>query len=78
MVISADSSSINVLGALVVNFACKATKRKSTDILYICKGTRTSLLSLEACVSLGLIDESFVEPEEKTVSPVVENSESKD
>ena len=72
LVTSGGSSSINLLGALVGNFTCKATKTKSTEIMYICKGTRTCFLSLGACVSLGLIDESFVEPEENSVSLVVE------
>ena len=59
---SANNADINVLGALLVEFSLgnkKADDYFSKQIVYICEGVNGVLLSLEACVDLGLIQDSF-------------------
>ena len=57
----ADNSSIKVLGALLVELSRGSRPSDSTtkQIMYICEGVFGSLLSLEACVDLGLVEEQF-------------------
>ena len=55
-VCGANSSSIKILGALMIDFSQgpKATDLTSNQIVYICDGVAGALLSLEACIDLGL------------------------
>ena len=52
---------INILGALFVEYSRgpNATDLTSKQIVYICEGVTGALLSLEACVDLGIVDEKF-------------------
>ena len=61
-VCGADNANINVLGAVLVEFAAKNTPLRSKQIVYICDGVAGALLSLEACVDLGLVNENFPQP----------------
>ena len=58
-VCGADSANINVLGAVLVEFACKKNPLRSKQVVYICDGVAGALLSLEACIDLGLVNEKF-------------------
>ena len=58
-VCGANSANISVLGAVLVEFACKSTPLRSKQVVYICEGVKGALLSLEACIDLGLVDEEF-------------------
>ena len=58
-VCGADNANIRVLGAVLVEFAGKNTQLKSKQVVYICDGVAGALLSLEACIDLGLVDENF-------------------
>ena len=58
-VCGADNANIKVLGALLVEFAYKNTALKSKQVVYICDGVGGALLSLEACIDLGLVAEDF-------------------
>ena len=57
---SADGSFITVVGTVLVSIegAGVATKEQ----VYICKGTRRCLLSLEACIALGIVPDTFPAP----------------
>ena len=57
----ANNSSIKVLGALLIEFSRgpAAQNLSSKQIVYICDGVVGALLSLEACVDLGLVQEEF-------------------
>ena len=61
-VCGADSSNINVLGAVLVEFKCKQSPLTSKQVVYVCEEVAGALLSLEACVDLGLVAESFPNP----------------
>ena len=52
-VTSADSSHMTVLGIVLVKF--EHNDRETCELVYICEGTQTSLLSYDACVALGLM-----------------------
>ena len=54
----ANSSNMVVLGAILVEFR-GPTNLKSKQIVYICEGVVGALLSLEACIDLGLVEENF-------------------
>ena len=58
-VCGADSANIQVLGAVLVEFALKSTAMRSKQVVYICEGVAGGLLSLEACIDLGLVSEQF-------------------
>ena len=60
-VCSANNANINVLGALLVEFSLGPENENSISkqIVYICDGVTGVLLSLEACVDLGLVKDSF-------------------
>ena len=58
-VCGADNANIKVLGALLVEFAYKNTALKSKQVVYICDGVGGALLSLEACIDLGLVSDNF-------------------
>ena len=60
----ANNSSIKVLGALLVEFSLGQGNKQpgqvqptSKQIVYICEGVVGALLSLEACIDLGLVQE---------------------
>ena len=65
-VCGANNSSIQVLGALLVEFSLsplnhepRPSQPTSKQIVYICEGVVGALLSLEACIDLGLVQEQF-------------------
>ena len=60
-VCGANSSSIKILGALLVEFSQGShdADLRSKQIIYICDGVVGALLSLEACVDLGLVEDKF-------------------
>ena len=58
-VCGADNANIVVLGALLVEFSIKNSSMISKQVIYICEGVSGGLLSLEACIDLGLVDEQF-------------------
>ena len=58
-VCGADSSNIKVLGAVLVEFKCKESPSASKQVVYICEGVAGALLSLDACIDLGLVPENF-------------------
>ena len=58
-VCGADNASIKVLGAVLIEFYCKATRLKSKQVVYVCDGVAGALLSLEACIDLGMVCEDF-------------------
>ena len=57
-VCSANNSNMAVLGAVLVEFS-STSQQTSKQIVYICEGVVGTLLSLEACIDLGLVDEKF-------------------
>ena len=61
-VVGADSASIKVLGAVLVEFGFRSNELKSKQIVYICEGVAGALLSLEACIDLGLVNTDFPKP----------------
>ena len=51
VITSADNSGIKVMGVALVRLS---TEEASTlELVYICRGTKGCLLSLEACMALG-------------------------
>ena len=58
----ADSSTIKVLGAILVELKCKGSPLLSKQVVYVCEGVAGALLSLEACTDLGLVSENFPHP----------------
>ena len=50
---SADGSKIGVLGSILVELESSGSRTK--EQIYICRGTKGCLLSLEACILLGLV-----------------------
>ena len=61
-VCGADSTDIKVLGAVLVEFKCKDSPLTSKQVMYICEGVAGALLSLNACIDLGLVPENFPKP----------------
>ena len=59
---SADGSKIGVFGSVLVELENAEYKTKEQVYICPCRGTRGCLLSLEACIALGLVSESFLEP----------------
>ena len=57
---SADGSRIGVLGSILVEL--ESLGHCTKEQIYICRGTKGCLLSLEACISLDLVPKSFPEP----------------
>ena len=58
----ADNSDINVLGAALVELKCKESPLLSKQVVYVCEGVAGALLSLEACIDLGLVEGKFPHP----------------
>ena len=60
-VCSASNANIDVLGALLIEFSKGSNIEDPTtkQIVYICKGVTGVLLSLEACIDLGLVKDDF-------------------
>ena len=60
-VCGANNSSIKVLGALLIEFSRGPgyNEPRTKQIVYICEGVVGALLSLEACMDLKLVNESF-------------------
>ena len=58
-VTGAKSSSIVVLGAMLVEFSTKDTGQTSKQVVYICEGVSGALISLEACIDLGIVNKNF-------------------
>ena len=58
-VTGANSVSITVLGAMLVEFSSKDGSHSSKQVVYVCEGVSGALLSLEACIDLGVVSESF-------------------
>ena len=52
-VTSADASPMTVLGVTFIKF--EHNDRETCEIVYICQGTQTNLLSYDAFVALGLM-----------------------
>ena len=52
---SADSSSMNVLGTIIIEFKRPDVKKSTIQMVYICEGAQTNLLSYSACVELGFM-----------------------
>ena len=69
-VCGADSTDIKVLGAVLVELKCKGASATSKQVVYICEGVAGALLSLEACVDLGLVAENFPYPAESSCKAV--------
>ena len=61
-VCGADNSDIKVIGAVLVEFKCKVVPKTSKQVVYVCEGVAGALLSLEACVDLGLVADNFPTP----------------
>ena len=61
-IFSADDSKIAVLGSVLVSLTCDKSGMSTQQVIYICKGTSGALLSLEACVALGLVPRNFPSP----------------
>ena len=61
-VCGADNSSIKVLGAVLVEFKCRESPLLSKQVVYVCEGVAGALLSLEACIDLGLVNANFPQP----------------
>ena len=62
-VTSADSSKMTILGVVLLEFRHPDTKEIVPELVYICEGTKTNLLSFGACVALG-----YMSPNMSTVS----------
>ena len=60
MVTSADNSPIEVLGAVLVDMMVGEETTK--EMVYVCRGTKGCLLSLDACVNLGIVPRTFPAP----------------
>ena len=58
-VTGANSASIKVMGAMLVEFSSKQGNNTSKQVVYVCEGVSGALLSLEACIDLGLVTNSF-------------------
>ena len=77
-VCGANNSNIKVMGALLVEFShihqpvTSIRPAISKQIVYICEGVVGALLSLEACIDLGLVEERFPHT---SVSTCVSSSE---
>ena len=65
-VCGADSGNIKVLGAVLTEFAIRNTAKRSKQVVYICEGVAGALLSLEACIDLQIVNESFPQPVDKS------------
>jgi hypothetical protein len=72
-VCGADSSDIKVLGAVLVEFKCKDLSPTSKQVVYVCEGVAGALLSLEACIDLGLVAESFPYPSQASSCDAVKD-----
>ena len=56
----ANSTSIKVIGAMLVEFSSKESNHcTSKQVVYVCEGVSGALLSLEACIDLGLVSNKF-------------------
>ena len=58
-VCGANNENIRVLGAVLVELEVRGSPATSKQIIYICDGVAGALLSLEACIDLGLIHNKF-------------------
>ena len=76
-VCGADSSSIKVLGAVLVEMKCRDSPLVSKQVVYICEGVSGALLSLEACIDLGLVSEKFPHPPSVNVCEAASQKNSK-
>jgi hypothetical protein len=61
-IVSAEDSKIAVFGSALVTLTCNKSGMSIQQVTYICKGTSKALLSLEACVALGLVPRNFPLP----------------
>ena len=64
----ADNSDIDLIGAVPVTITDTRTGRVTKQVLYICDRA-SLLLSLEACVDLGLVHPDFPAPMSETPQP---------
>ena len=58
-VTGADSTNIAVLGAMLVEFSSQESNFTSKQVVYVCEGVSGALLSLEACIDLGMVSDKF-------------------
>ena len=58
-VTGANNARIKVLGAMLIEFRSRSSKNTSKQVVYVCDGVVGALLSLEACIDLGLVHEKF-------------------
>ena len=58
----ADNSNITVLGAVLVEIKCRESPLLSKQVVYVCEGVAGALLSLKACMDLGLVGQDFPNP----------------
>ena len=58
---SASNASIEVIGGLLIEFSTgeNAKDPRTKQVVYICEGVTGVLLSLEACIDLGLVRNNF-------------------
>ena len=77
-VCGADNASIKVLGAALVEFGLKNTGSTSKQVVYICEGVAGALLSLEACIDLGLVSKNFPHLPAKEECSSAQQSKKKD
>ena len=54
-VTSADSSSMDIQGAILVEMRHVVTRAVSPELVYICSTARTNLLSYDTCEALGIV-----------------------
>ena len=57
VITSADGSQMKVLRVVFVSVGAMGNLTK--EMVYVCRGTRGCLLSLNVCVNLGIVPESF-------------------
>ena len=58
-VCGANNENIKVIGAVLVELGIRESPAVSKQIVYMCDGVAGALLSLEACIDLGLVHENF-------------------
>ena len=64
----ADNSDIKLLGAVFVVITDIRTGQETRQLLYVCERAASLLLSLEACVDLGLVGPDFPDTESVQVA----------
>ena len=74
-VCGADNTNITVLGAVLVEFKCRQSPLLSKQVVYVCEGVAGALLSLEACMDLGLVGQEFPKPAAVKSCEVVEEQQ---